>query len=292
MKKLTKIKLINWHLFSNQTIDIKDNTLISGENGSGKSTLLDAMQYLFVGGRSGSKFNIAATDDAKRTLEGYIKGRIGAENKEFLRNGDVVSHVAMEFYDELTKEFTTIGCILDLPKSGNLKERFYLLDRISIHDELFLDKKYPRDYKSMKTYLKALSVDLAPFESQRKYREAIARFFGMDATKYARILPKALAFRSIDLQAFVFEFLLDDDPIDIQSLKNNVQQLKKIELEIKRDREKLLHLDRISDIKDVREEADKDCLVVFRKEDPYQSIPLDYVVIGDLNNNLLAVKRK
>lgn len=129
------------------------------------------------GWRSGSKFNIAATDDAKRTLEGYIKGRIGAENKEFLRNGDVVSHVAMEFYDELTKEFTTIGCILDLPKSGNLKERFYLLDRISIHDELFLDKKYPRDYKSMKTYLKALSVDLAPFESQRKYREAIARFF-------------------------------------------------------------------------------------------------------------------
>ncbi|NLB85340.1 MAG: AAA family ATPase, partial [Acholeplasmataceae bacterium] len=37
MKKLTKIKLINWHLFSNQTIEINNNTLISGENGSGKS---------------------------------------------------------------------------------------------------------------------------------------------------------------------------------------------------------------------------------------------------------------
>lgn len=253
LKKLTKIKLINWHLFSNQTIEIKDNTLISGENGSGKSTLLDAMQYLFVGGRSGSKFNIAATDDAKRTLEGYIKGRIGAENKEFLRTGDVISHVAMEYYDEMTKEYTTIGVILDLPKLGNLKERFYLLERISIHDELFLDKKYPRDYKSMKTYLKALDVDLAPFESQKKYREGLARFFGMDATKYARILPKALAFRSIDLQAFVFEFLLDDDPIDIQSLKNNVLQLKKIELEIKRDREKLVHLEKITDLKEVHD---------------------------------------
>ncbi|MDX9691876.1 MAG: ATP-binding protein, partial [Acholeplasmataceae bacterium] len=246
MKKLTKIKLVNWHLFSNQTIDIKDNTLISGENGSGKSTLLDAMQFLFVGGRSGAKFNIAATDDAKRTLEGYIRGRIGAENKEYLRNGDVITHLALEFYDEQSKKYTTIGCILDLPKQSALKERFYLLDNVSIHDGLFLEKKYPRDYKSMKSYLKAMDIEFQPFESQRKYRDALARFFGMDATKYAKILPKALAFRSIDLQAFVFEFLLDDDPIDIQSLKNNVAQLKKVEQQIKRDKEKLEKLDLIS----------------------------------------------
>src|SRR5690554_643808 len=246
MKKLTKIKLINWHLFSNQTIEIKDNALISGENGSGKSTLLDAMQYLLVGGRSGAKFNIAATDDAKRTLDGYIKGRIGAENKEYLRNGDVITHLALEYFDELSKQYSTMGVILELPKSGNLKERFYILDNISIHDSLFLDKKYPRDYKSMKQYLKTLDIDFSPFESQRKYREALARFFGMDATKYARILPKALAFRSIDLQQFVFEFLLDDDPIDIQSLKNNVAQLKKIEHQIQNDREKLTKLDSIT----------------------------------------------
>ncbi|BCR36326.1 ATP-binding protein [Mariniplasma anaerobium] len=247
MKKLTKIKLINWHLFSNQTIDIKDNALISGENGSGKSTLLDAMQYLLVGGRSGAKFNIAATDDAKRTLEGYIKGRIGAENKEYLRNGDVITHLALEYFDEQSKQYSTMGVVLELPKSGNLKERFYLLDNISIHDSLFLDKKYPRDYKSMKAYLKTLDMDFSPFESQRKYREALARFFGMDATKYAKILPKALAFRSIDLQQFVFEFLLDDDPIDIQSLKNNVAQLKKIEQQIKNDRDKLTQLTLINE---------------------------------------------
>jgi uncharacterized protein YPO0396 len=246
MKKLTKIKLVNWHLFSNQTIDIKDNALISGENGSGKSTLLDAMQFLFVGGRSGAKFNIAATDDAKRTLEGYIRGRIGAENKEYLRNGDVITHLALEFFDEQTKKFSVIGCILDLPKQATLKERFYLLDNVSIHDGLFLEKKYPRDFKSMKAYLKSIDVEFIPFESQKKYRDALARFFGMDATKYAKILPKALAFRSIDLQAFVFEFLLDDDPIDIQSLKNNVAQLKKVEAQIKRDKEKLEKLDAIN----------------------------------------------
>jgi energy-coupling factor transporter ATP-binding protein EcfA2 len=245
MKKLTKIKLVNWHLFSNQTIDIKDNTLISGENGSGKSTLLDALQFLLVGGKSGAKFNIAATDDAKRTLEGYIRGRIGAENKEYLRNGDVIAHLALEFFDEQTKVYHIIGCILDLPKTSNLKERFYILENVAVHDSLFLDKKYPRDYKDMKQYLKSIDVDFQPYESQKKYREGLAKFFGMDATKYARILPKALAFRSIDLQQFVFEFLLDDDPIDIQSLKNNVAQLKKVEMQIKRDKEKLEKLDAI-----------------------------------------------
>lgn len=245
MKKLTKIKLVNWHLFTNQTIDIKDNALISGENGSGKSTLLDAMQYLLVGGRSGAKFNVAATDDAKRTLEGYVRGRIGAENKEYIRNNDVITHLALEFFDEQSKQFNIIGCILDLPKNGTLKERFYILENTSVHDSLFLEKKYPRDYKGMKQYLKSIDIEFTPFETQKKYRDALARFFGMDATKYAKILPKALAFRSIDLQAFVFEFLLDDDPIDIQSLKNNVAQLKKVETQIKRDKEKLDKLDDI-----------------------------------------------
>ena len=121
-----------------------------------------------------------------------------------------------------------------------------MIEGLSIHEDMFIENKYPRDFKSMKTYLRTLDIDFHPFETQKKYRDALARFFGMDARKYAKILPKALAFRPIDLQAFVFEFLLDDDPIDIQSLKNNVAQLKKVEAQIKRDREKLEKLEQIS----------------------------------------------
>jgi uncharacterized protein YPO0396 len=248
MKKLTKIKLVNWHLFSNQTIDIQGNTLISGENGSGKSTLLDAVQYLLVGGRGGVKFNVAATDDAKRTLDGYVRGRIGAENKEYLRTGDVITHVALEFYDEKEKTFNIVGAVLDLPKNSSMRERLYILENVAIHEEMFLDGNMPRDYKSMKEYFRAQDIDLEPFDTQRKYRDGLSKFFGMDARKYAQLLPKALAFRSIDLQTFVFEFLLDDNPIDIQSLKNNVSQLKRVEAQIKSDREKLEKLDSIIDV--------------------------------------------
>lgn len=48
MKKLTRVKLINWHRFVNETIDLEKSTLISGENGAGKSTLLDAIQFVII----------------------------------------------------------------------------------------------------------------------------------------------------------------------------------------------------------------------------------------------------
>ena len=47
-KKLTKIKLVNWHYFTNETIDIKDSTLFTGENGSGKSTTLSSFIVLLI----------------------------------------------------------------------------------------------------------------------------------------------------------------------------------------------------------------------------------------------------
>lgn len=247
MKKLTKIKLINWHLFSNETIIIKENSLISGENGSGKSTLLDAVQYLLVGGRGSAKFNIAATEEAKRTLEGYVRGRIGAVNKEFIRNGDVITHVALEFFDERNKEYAIVGAILDLPLNSSLKERLYILEGVELTDDIYLDGQVPRNYKEMKEYLSTKDIVLDPFNSQKDYRKALSRYFGMDAKKYSKLLPKALSFKSVDLQQFVFEFLLDDDPVDIKSLKNNISQLKKVEAQIKLEREKLEKLNIIVD---------------------------------------------
>lgn len=40
MKKLVKVRLINWHYLSNETIEIQGNTLLTGPNASGKSTVM------------------------------------------------------------------------------------------------------------------------------------------------------------------------------------------------------------------------------------------------------------
>ena len=64
MKKLTRVKLINWHRFTNVTMEMDDSVLISGENGAGKSTFLDAIQ--FVVNCSANYFNKAAHENRKR----------------------------------------------------------------------------------------------------------------------------------------------------------------------------------------------------------------------------------
>ena len=79
----------------NLTVKDGETHAIMGPNGSGKSTLLDAMQYVLVGGRQNAHFNIAATPEAKRTLEGYIRGKLGGENKQYIRPGDVITHIAL-----------------------------------------------------------------------------------------------------------------------------------------------------------------------------------------------------
>ena len=48
MKKLTGIRLINWHAFQDETIHINNSVLLTGENGVGKSTILDAIQFVLT----------------------------------------------------------------------------------------------------------------------------------------------------------------------------------------------------------------------------------------------------
>ena len=50
MKNLVKLRLINWHYFSNTTTDIKNITFLTGPNGTGKSTIIDAMPTWLIDG--------------------------------------------------------------------------------------------------------------------------------------------------------------------------------------------------------------------------------------------------
>ncbi len=74
MKQLTRIRLVNWHLFTDVTITCQGTTYFIGVNGAGKSTILDAVQFALVGGQRDVKFNQAAMVGSRRTLSSYVRG--------------------------------------------------------------------------------------------------------------------------------------------------------------------------------------------------------------------------
>ena len=96
MKRLTRIRLVNWHLFENTTITCQGTTYFIGVNGAGKSTVLDAIQFALVGGQRDVKFNQAAMTGSRRTIGSYVRGEMGTEGQRYLR-GDCTGLVALEF---------------------------------------------------------------------------------------------------------------------------------------------------------------------------------------------------
>lgn len=240
--KLTKIKLINWHIFSDNVIDVEGNLLITGDNGNGKSTLIDAIFYVLSGGDE-KNFNSAANEESKRTLETYIRGKLGIENKEFLRNEpDVVTHIALEFYDKAVDKSHVLGCVIAIGNSSKPKSKFYIamdstvgsLSFSSESDGIF-------DFNSFKNKNNNSDItDLKdPFVGRRT---KIAQFFNItDGKKYYDLLKKAIAFRPIntDVSDFVFQFLLKEDDIRIDSLAQELSEYKEIQRTIEREKEKL-----------------------------------------------------
>ncbi len=242
MKKITKIKLINWHTFYNQTFAIKNNTLLTGINGSGKSTLLDAIQYVLTGGKA--KFNQAAGDVTKRTLESYVRGKLSLSNKEYLRAQDVTSYIALEFYDDLAKKYDVIGAIIQIPSTSNLTRGFFRIAKCQLTDSLFIEDNIPI---SMNRFKRKENVEY--FDTTSEISKMLSSFLGIPHQKYSELLTKALAFKPIsNINDFVNTFLLSEDNISLENLQQNIEQFRNLQELIANEEAKIAELEKLEDL--------------------------------------------
>lgn len=221
MKQLTKIKVLNWHLFQNKTIEVSENMLIVGENGSGKSTLLDAIQFVLTAGKR--EFNKAAHDKGKRNLEGYVRGKLGVEETPYLRQGYVVSHVALEFVSREDNTEQVLGVVIESPSVGSPERVYFYKTDTRLDEDWFLDGKKVRTFKEFKAFLNHQKVDLIDHKTVREQRKNFANTLGVDQ-RYFSLVPKALAFKPInDLHQFIFDYLLNEAPLDVDDIRNSVR---------------------------------------------------------------------
>lgn len=244
MKKLTKVRLVNWHYFANETIHIKNNTLITGQNATGKSTIVDAIAFVLTAGDQ--IFNIAANEKSKRDLRGYVKCKLGTDTQEYLRDTDTTGHVALEFYDETKEKYFTIGTVIDV--FGEIltpKVIFYEIDG-PMEETLFIDNEgkihTTVNFKKTKQAKKI-------FLTRREAKLAFRSLFGSVNENYFSLLPKALAFKPIpDVKDFIYRYLLEEKELDVESIKESIHAYRDLEATLKIIKEKIKDLDEIKHI--------------------------------------------
>ncbi len=253
MKFLTRIRLINWHLFENTTIDCQGTTYFIGINGAGKSTVLDAVQFALVGGQRDVRFNQAALSGGKRTLASYVRGELGTEGQRYLR-GDATGVAALEFKNPDGTYFTH-GAVIDAYEDGRSPDvSYFIVHNAALNDNWFF--KAPGqlfDTRAFKRHLENFALppnaSARVFTRLEDYRVHLLNRLGQLKDTFPAKIVKGLAFSPLtDIRSFVHNYLLDENLLDVKALQAQLETLRHFESLAADVRERIASLSRIEEL--------------------------------------------
>lgn len=260
MKWMKRLRLINWHYFTDVTMEFGKQTLITGQNAAGKSTIIDALQVLFVADQRLIRFNAAAHDEAKRSYVNYLKGKIGSDDRSFLRDGDFTTYIVSEFRDDDKKEWFVVGAAVDVYRDRSYEEEYFILANCRLDDLDFLNNKgqllnreeFRRRYGSGAVGSpngNAGGRNRALFERNKSnYQKALLARMGQLHDRFFTIFTKALSFKPIqNIRAFVYDYILDRRELQLDLMKQNFEIHERYRLELERLQERKLQLQSIRD---------------------------------------------
>jgi len=228
MKWMKKLRLINWHYFTDTTMEFGKQTLITGQNAAGKSTIIDALQVLFVADQRLIRFNAAAHDEAKRSYLNYLKGKIGSDERSFLRDGDFTTYIVSEFIDDDKKEKFVVGVAVDVYRDRSYEEEYFILSDTRLEHLEFVNAKgqlMNRDEFRRRYGLGSSIKQRAIFERNKtSYQKALLARMGHLQDRFFTIFTKALSFKPIqNIRAFVYDYILDRRELKLDLMKQNFE---------------------------------------------------------------------
>ncbi|MBI5838872.1 MAG: hypothetical protein HZB19_02110 [Chloroflexi bacterium] len=253
MKLLTRIRLVNWHLFENTTINCQGTTYFIGINGAGKSTVLDAVQFALVGGQRDVRFNQAALSGGKRTLASYVRGELGTEGQRYLR-GDATGVVALEFKNP-DGTFFAHGAVIDAYEDRrNPDVAYFIVHNAALNDNWFF--KAPGqlfDTRAFKRHLENFALppnaSARVFTRLEDYRVHLLNRLGQLKDTFPAKIVKGLAFSPLtDIRSFVHNYLLDENLLDVKTLQAQLETLRHFESLAADVRERITSLTNVEDL--------------------------------------------
>lgn len=227
-KTATKLLLIQWSRFQNVLIKLEGSTLFTGVNGTGKTTILDAVTYLLTGN---SQFNIAAKD-RDRTVLGYVRGDTKSNGESrYLRSGEVISYVVMEFYDPIARSPFVVGVCIESPnEAARPNGNWFICQNTSIDQMNFAVKEGKMLKVTPKNELRVRGVRISSFLGRDKGTGQVLRALGLrcEVAKYKSKLLKMMAFNpENNIDQFIQGSVLE--PGKVESLKDLREQKRQFE---------------------------------------------------------------
>ena len=249
-KTATKLLLVQWSRFQHVCIELEGSTLFTGVNGSGKSTVLDAMTYVLTGN---TQFNKAAKDK-DRTVKGYVRGDTKSNGAtRYLRQGQVVSYIAMEFWSPAEQEHLVIGVCIESPDEvSSPGSSWFVCRNAQIEDLNFCEIDGKNMYVTPKNLLEVKGVRMksAEFMGRERGTEQIIRALGLrcEVSKYRSKLIKMMAFDpQNNIDQFIAECVLEPGSVDsLKELREQREQfdhIRKMYEDLRDSKNKLIEIE-------------------------------------------------
>jgi uncharacterized protein YPO0396 len=258
MKQLTRIRLINWHLFENTIITCQGTTYFIGVNGAGKSTILDAIQFALIGGQRDVKYNQAAMSGSRRTLAGYVRGELGTEGQRFLR-GDATAVVALEFRNPDGSAFVH-GAVADAYEDRRAPNVVYfIVNGAELNDAWFFHAEgQVLDSRAFHRHIENFALPPAArarvFTRLEDYRFHLLNRLGQLKETFPAKITKGVAFSPLtNIRDFVRDYLLDEDLVDVKTLRDQLETMRHFEDLAADVRQRIAELDRIEELDQERQ---------------------------------------
>lgn len=244
MKYLESVKLVQFFLFENIDIKIKEITGIFGPNASGKSSLVDAVQIAMFGA-NGNLVNLNAQADERattRTIRSYCLGM--QDESKYVRD-NATTYITLIWRDSVTNEATSMGVCLYASMDTDKHEvrGRYIVPGIELsmrdHLDIVNNEAQPRTWEAFRHQLiersKLTGVDPLHHDSEKYIKSALYLLRGSGG------IPSFEAFKSAFKFALRMRFDKSVDHIVrhdvLESRPTNIQKFKEVNETFRRLRE-------------------------------------------------------